>query len=918
MNCRYGDLNNAFHDLGVVYTDNCDMISNNHGRTLGIDLCKTAEIFPVNHLIGKKVHEGDYTYYKGDKKSQIDFVYSNKNGLKFIEDFCIPKNDWHVSDHRPVIMDILTPEVIEPSTLLRRARELNFEYDPNREHPKRYLASYNMNVFKTYLNDDAAKLERKVMMEIERGNYDNVLVHIDDTMENAYKCSKMKIKKLNPEVKLMEVANTLFDKYKSCLSGESLEDPDNVLQQYQEARNSISKETVAAEMKRWNDAIADTNSKRLWEKINWKGDLSSQSHVSPDFEDLGVFFENLYKADDPEENKKIEELTSELSNPELDEPISGSELTSALNKMKKGGFDHKIDFFKVMVNTMFPLILTILNILFFVCYPVKLAISLLIALPKKGNLRLPKNFRGIQMLSALSVLFDRVITDRLKTWLRVNDVQSAFQKLKSTLHQLFTLRLIIEIAKRSNKCVYIGLFDLEKAFDKVSRYQMLKKLVKKGISNSMLQALKRVYLLTKCVLSFGGEISEAFRTWSGIRQGAASSVLLFISFIDDLVDFLEKNCPAEDILDDLHCLLHADDTAIISTDEHLFVHKCNMMLEFFEENSLSLNLSKSGFIVINGGNDKKHDLLLRNGVLECKNVVTYLGAKISDTGNISYDVDLYVSEKRSNVTIKFANFCRKNFLAPIDTKLHVLNVCVCSSLIYGCETWGQSKFPKIEALHRQGLRTVLSIRPTWNNDIVYIETDEVPVEIRIMKQQIKFWSAIETIRSNPTHYITKLVNKAEVLNIKYIDYYKNLVNTYKTPEGCQQIVSAQHRDKIVRKIRDEAQNDPDSRLGSYLSINPGLTKPTYTNVLEFQRVTISRYRTGSHNLKIETGRRPPRVEREDRLCKCNTGVQTLKHCLLKCPLLDDARMMHGVVDVTSGVQNVDFLMEMERVLKLQP
>ena len=220
-------------------------------------------------------------------------------------------------------------------------------------------------------------------------------------------------------------------------------------------------------------------------------------------------------------------------------------------------------------------------------------------------------------------------------------------------------------------------------------------------------------------------------------------------------------------------------------------------------------------------------------------------------------------------------------------------------------------------MHRQGLRTVLSIRPTWNNDIVYIETDEVPVEIRIMKQQIKFWSAIETIRSNPTHYITKLVNKAEVLNIKYIDYYKNLVNTYKTPEGCQQIVSAQHRDKIVRKIRDEAQNDPDSRLGSYLSINPGLTKPTYTNVLEFQRVTISRYRTGSHNLKIETGRRPPRVEREDRLCKCNTGVQTLKHCLLKCPLLDDARMMHGLVDVVSGVRNIDFLMKMERVLKLQ-
>ena len=915
MNCRYGDLNNAFHDLGVVYADNSDTISNNHGRSFGIDLCKTAEMFPINHIIGRKKHEGDFTYFKGGKKSQIDFVYCNKNGLKFIEDFCIPKDDWHLSDHRPIVLDILTPEFIEPSALLSRARELNFEFDPNREQLKRYLASYNIDVFKTYLTNNAVSIESRVMNEIQRENYDKALFLIDESTENAYRFSKLKLKKGNPEIKLMEDANALFEKYRLCLSGESSEDCNTVFQKYQQARNSISKETIAAEMKRWNDVTTDTNSKRLWEKINWKGNFSTQPHVSPDFEDLSVFFENLYKTDDPEENQKIEELKTDVANPVMDDPISGVEVTTTLNKMKKGGFDHKIDFFKIMVTAMFPLILTLLNILFYVCYPVKLAISLLIALPKKGNLRLPKNFRGIQMLTALSVLFDRIITTRLQTWLRVNDVQSAFQKWKSTLHQLFTLRLIIELAKRSDKCVYIGLFDLEKAFDKVSRYKMLKKLVKKGISNIMLQALKRLYLLTMCVLSYGGEISEAFRTWSGIRQGAASSVLLFISFIDDLVNFLEQNCPKEDILDDLHCLLHADDTAILSTDEKLFIYKCNKMLEYFEENSLSLNLSKSGFIVINAGDDKKHDLILRNGVLECKRVVTYLGAMISDTGAITHDVELYVSQKRSNVTIKFPNFCRKNFLAPIETKLNVLNVCVCSSLIYGCETWGHSKFPTLEALYRKGLRTALSVRPTWNNDIIYVETGEAPIELRILKQQIKFWSAIENFRSNPDHYITKLVVKAEMLNIKYIKYYKDIVNKYKTPDSCHSIYLAEHRNAVTQRIRDAAAIDPDSRLGSYLSVNPSLTKPSYTNLLEYQRVKITRYRTGSHNLKIETGRRPPRIDRAERVCRCSNEVQSLKHCLMDCPLLNDARAMFGIEDVANGVMVFDFLLEMERILK---
>ena len=81
----------------------------------------------------------------------------------------------------------------------------------------------------------------------------------------------------------------------------------------------------------------------------------------------------------------------------------------------------------------------------------------------------------------------------------------------------------------------------------------------------MLQALKRLYTLTYCILNYGGEYSDMFRTFTGIRQGAASSALLFIVFINDLVHYLKEKCNPEPFLDDLHCLLHADDTLIVST-----------------------------------------------------------------------------------------------------------------------------------------------------------------------------------------------------------------------------------------------------------------------------------------------------------------------------------------------------------------
>ena len=279
------------------------------------------------------------------------------------------------------------------------------------------------------------------------------------------------------------------------------------------------------------------------------------------------------------------------------------------------------------------------------------------------------------MIPALAVLFDRIVTKRLYPWIGVHDEQTVFQKLKSAIHHIFTIRLLTEIAKRTNTTLYIGFFDLEKAFDKVSRYKLLKKLVAMGIGLCMLEALKKLYLCTYCILSFGKEVSKKFRTYSGIRQGASSSTLLFIAFIDGLVDFLNERCPAEPMLDLLHCLLHADDTAILSTDRELFIRKCNHMLDYFEENSLSLNLGKSGYLIINGNDSDRTDLFLKNGVLKYCPVIKYLGVKISDCGILKRDIEMFLDDKRANVTIKYGNFCRKNFLKNF-LKLSLLNVSI--------------------------------------------------------------------------------------------------------------------------------------------------------------------------------------------------------------------------------------------------
>ena len=217
-------------------------------------------------------------------------------------------------------------------------------------------------------------------------------------------------------------------------------------------------------------------------------------------------------------------------------------------------------------------------------------------------------------------------------------------------------------------------------------------------------------------------------------------------------------------------------------------------------------------------------------------------------------------------------------------------------------------------MYRQGLKTALSIRNSVNNEIIYTETGTLPLQVRITQQQLKFWLSINKImQETPDHYISKLVTAAA--NTKYIKYYKHLEESYSNVDDCKSRLTTYLKSACEDKIRAAA-IDADSRLGTYLTINPSLSKPVFEDKLEFQRTCISRYRTGSHDLQIELGRLAGTL-RDERLCTCNAGIQTISHVLLQCPLLDDIREKHAVTNVAEGIMNENFLLEMEHALGIR-
>ena len=196
--------------------------------------------------------------------------------------------------------------------------------------------------------------------------------------------------------------------------------------------------------------------------------------------------------------------------------------------------------------------------------------------------------------------------------------------------------------------------------------------------------------------------------------------------------------------------------------------------------------------------------------------------------------------------------------------------------------WGRN-YKAADCCYRSGLKTALSIRQNINTEILHIESGTFPLHCKIQKQQLKFWLHIcEYCTVYPDSALSKISKIAIDSNVSYVKYYLNLVSAYHTPQNCQSKLELQYMDTWKRRFT-ESSADNDSKLGTYLQINPSLQRfvPT-TYLTESERILTTRFRTGSHSLAIEIGRFS-NIPRENRLCDCGR-VQSVWHVFSECPL----------------------------------
>ena len=261
--------------------------------------------------------------------------------------------------------------------------------------------------------------------------------------------------------------------------------------------------------------------------------------------------------------------------------------------------------------------------------------------PKKGDLGLAKNYRGITLTSIAAKIYNALLRNRIEpkidNILRKN--QNGFQRNRSTTSQILTIRRILEGVQAKNLQATLIFVNFTKAFDSIHRGKMEQILLVYSIPKETVAAIMILYRNTKVKIRSPDGDTEYFDIVAGVLQGDTLAPYLFIICLDYVlrtsIDKIKENgfeltkkrsrrYPATTITD----ADYADDIAILANTPD----QAETLLHSLERAAASIglyvNAHKTEYMCYNQTGDIS---TLEGTPLKLVDKFTYLGSSVEST-----------------------------------------------------------------------------------------------------------------------------------------------------------------------------------------------------------------------------------------------------------------------------------------------
>ena len=355
-----------------------------------------------------------------------------------------------------------------------------------------------------------------------------------------------------------------------------------------------------------------------------------------------------------ENNKTFSELDSRITVEEIKIAISSLKTNKAAgldrisNEMIKAAGELIIPYLHKMFNTIFSS----------GQYPNSWASAYIKPLLKKGDPKLPENYRGIAINPSIAKLFNLILNKRLDKFLTdrncIDSCQIGFSKNARTSDHMFVLKCLIDkYASSYRNKMYTCFIDFKKAFDTVTYPGIKYKLLQLGIGGYFYRIIDSMYSNSTLCVKIDDNITNSFQSYVGVRQGDVLSPNLFKIFVNDIPKYLSGSMDAVELNGkNVECLLYADDVVLFSSSAAGLQQRLNSLSKFCKDWCLDVNVDKTNVLVFNkAGRLSKEKFYFDAHELECVQHYRYLGVHFSASGSFSHGID-EIYQKASKAFLK--------------------------------------------------------------------------------------------------------------------------------------------------------------------------------------------------------------------------------------------------------------------------
>ena len=520
---------------------------------------------------------------------------------------------------------------------------------------------------------------------------------------------------------------------------------------------------------------------------------------------------------------------------------------------------------------------------------------------------------------------------------KLSESQAGFRRGYSTTDNIFTVMSLGKkyLSKQGGRfyCLFV---DFSKAFDRIAHKTLINSLIKKGFHGKMLKLLIAMYSnLCSCVKIDKQKCTSNFKCNIGTRQGCKLSTILFILFINDLIDELNDSgiqgiqISADD--PDVLTILYADDMANVGDTVRALQAQIDKIASFCARTNMKINLQKTKVMVFrNGGILRYYEKWYFDGIeIETVSSYKYMGLFITPKLIWSFAKNTLASQARKSIIsmLKLQNsvgyFEYSELFKLFDTMIKPI-------ILYGSEIWGFEVSNTIENVQDNFCKRFLKLPKNTFHEMARGECGRYPLYVDYYCRCIRYW--IKLTRMSPVRFLNKCYKMLKNLDENGRNTWASKVREllFRNGFGYVWIVEdvgdqALFMKTFKQRLVDCCKQDWCSAIAEsgkarhYRFIMPALQVANYINYdipLKF-RISLRKLKCSVHKLNVETGRHSG-IPYKQRLCiLCNKHeIEDELHFVMCCPVHNQIRSVF-LPNVDTENAAVDTLHNLFNVLMVQ-